>query len=90
MSLYGEKNDYETNVENSIKLAKLLYTIPEENREQATILFQERLKILNENSIFASFKLKQINKKINKLKILKNKTPKSDKKINNNNDEKKE
>lgn len=68
MGLYGDKKDYEEIVKENIEKARLLYSVPEENREQLLQLLTEKENIIKKNGLFASFQLKKINKKINKLK----------------------
>lgn len=68
MGLYGDKKDYEELVKENIAKAKILISIPEENRPAAIELLNEREQILTENSIWVNFKLKRIDKKIEKLK----------------------
>lgn len=68
MGLYGDKKDYEELVKENIAKAKILISIPEENRPVAIELLNKREQILTENSIWVNFKLKRIDKKIEKLK----------------------
>lgn len=68
MGLYGEKKDYEEMVKENIDKAKLLFSIPEENRTLALELLKEREKVFNKNGFFVSFELKKIDRKLNKLK----------------------
>lgn len=73
MSIYGKDLDYEDRLEANIKLAKILYNVPEENRKEVTLLYNQKLEILHTNPFLASLKLKIINKKIEKLSNQKNK-----------------
>lgn len=68
MGLYGEKKDYEEMVKENIEKARLLSSIPEDNRPLALELLKEREKILNKNGLFVNFELKKLDKKLNKLK----------------------
>lgn len=72
MSLYGDKKDYEEIVKDNIQKAKILFSIPEENRPLALELLKQREEILKKNGLFVNFELKKIDKKINKLKTLQN------------------
>lgn len=68
MGLYGDKKDYEELVKENISKAKILFSIPEENRPLALELFKKRDEIIAKNGLFASFSLKKIDKQLNKLK----------------------
>lgn len=68
MGLYGDKKDYEQLVKENIEKAKLLYNLSEEDRIVVDNLLSEKEKIKEKNDIFANLKLKQINKKIEKIK----------------------
>lgn len=68
MGLYGDKKDYEQLVKENIQKAKLLYNLSEEDRIVVDNLLSEKEKIKEKNDIFANLKLKQINKKIEKIK----------------------
>lgn len=67
MGLYGDKKDYEQLVKENIKKAKLLYSLSEEDRILVNTLLNEKEKIIEENGLFANIKLRQINKKIEKI-----------------------
>lgn len=67
MGLYGDKKDYEQLVKENIQKAKLLYPLSEEDRILVTNLLSEKDSIKAQNGIFANFKLKQIDKKIEKI-----------------------
>lgn len=68
MSLYGDKKDYEELVKDNIQKAKLLISIPEENRSLALELLNQREEIIKKNGVFVNFELKKIDKKLDKLK----------------------
>ena len=68
MGLYGDKKDYEELVKENITKAKLLYNLSNEDRILVNNLLGEKEKIKEKNGIFANLKLKQINKKIEKIK----------------------
>ena len=63
-----EQEDYMDKVKNQIELDKLLHMVKPENKEEAKRLFEEKKEIIKQNGFFADFKLKRINKKIEKLK----------------------
>ena len=68
MGLYGENKDYEELFRDNATKARILYEIPEENRDLAIEYLRKRDEILKKNGFFTSFELKRIDKKINKLK----------------------
>ena len=67
MGLYGEKKDYEQLVKENIQKAKLLYSLSQEDRIIVENLLFKKEKVKEENGIFANFKLKQLDKKIDKI-----------------------
>ena len=67
MGLYGEKKDYEQLVKENIQKAKLLYALSQEDRIVVENLLLKKEKVKEENGIFANFKLKQLDKKIDKI-----------------------
>ena len=67
MGLYGDKKDYEQLVKENIYKAKLLYSLSEEDRVLVNRLLNEKEKIMNQNGLLANFKLKHIDKKIEKI-----------------------
>lgn len=69
MGLYGDKKDYEELVKENISKAKLLTSIPEENRQLALELLKKREEIIKKNGLFVNFELKKVDKKVNKLKM---------------------
>lgn len=71
MSLYGDKKDYEELVKDNIQKAKILVSIPEENRPLVLELLKKREEVIKKNGLFVNFELKKIDKKINKLKTQK-------------------
>ena len=71
MSLYGDKKDYEELVKDNIQKAKILVSIPEKNRPLVLELLKKREEIIKKNGLFVNLELKNIDKKINKLKIQK-------------------
>lgn len=68
MGLYGDKKDYEELLKENISTAKLLYGIPEEKRSLALELLKKREEVLAKNGLFATFELKKIDKKLDKLR----------------------
>lgn len=67
MSLYGDKQDYEKIINNNIQKAKLLYSLSEEDRILVESLLNEKEKVKEENGLLANFKLKKLDKKIEKI-----------------------
>ena len=67
MGLYGDKKDYEQLVKENIQTAKLLYALSQEDRVIVEKILLEKEKVKEENGIFANFKLKQLDKKIEKI-----------------------
>ena len=67
MGLYGEKKDYEELVKENIQKAKILYSLSDENKILVNKLLEEKEIIKQENSLFANIKLKNIDKKIEKI-----------------------
>ena len=67
MGLYGDKKDYEQLVKENIYKAKLLYSLSEEDRVLVNRMLNEKEKIMNQNGLLANFKLKHIDKKIEKI-----------------------
>ncbi len=67
MGLYGDKKDYEQLVKENIYKAKLLYSLSEEDRNIVNNLLNEKEKVMSKNGLLANFKLKSIDKKIEKI-----------------------
>lgn len=67
MSLYGDKKDYEQLVKENIQKAKLLYALSEEDRILVNNILNEKEQIKEKNGFFANYKLKQLDKKIEKI-----------------------
>ncbi len=67
MSLYGDKQDYAKIINNNIQKAKLLYSLSDEDRILVESLLNEKEKVKEENGLFANFKLKKLDKKIEKI-----------------------
>lgn len=76
MGLYGDEKDYQELVKERIYQAKLLYSLSEEGKKEVLELLNKKEEIIKKNGIFANFQLKQIDKKIQKIR--KNKTISSD------------
>lgn len=74
MGLYGDKSDYQELVKKNISRAKILYGLSEEDSKDVIKLLNEKDKIIEENGFWANFKLKKIDKKIEKIKINSKKT----------------
>lgn len=68
MGLYGDKKDYEQLVKENIEKAKLLYELSNEDRLIVSNLLDKKEKIKIENGFLANYKLRKINKKIDKIK----------------------
>lgn len=68
MGLYSDKKDYQTMVTENIAKAKLIYGLNKEDTTKVLELLDEKNKIIEENKLFANFKLASIDKKINKIK----------------------
>lgn len=71
MGLYGENKDFEELFKDNASKARILYEIPEENRNLAIEFLEKRSEILKKNGFFTNFELKMIDKKIEKLKQIK-------------------
>ena len=67
MSLYGDKQDYAKIINNNIQKAKLLYSLSNEDRILVESLLKQKEKVKEENGLFANFKLKKLDKKIEKI-----------------------
>lgn len=67
MGLYGDKKDYEQLVKENIQKAKLLYVLSEEDRILVNNLLNEKEQVKEKNGIFANYKLRQLDKKIEKI-----------------------
>lgn len=67
MGLYGDKKDYEQLVKENIQKAKLLYPLSKEDRILVEKLLSQKEQIMEENGFFANFKLRKIEKKIEKI-----------------------
>lgn len=63
-----DPQDYMDKVKNQIELDKLLHSAKPENHEKIKLLYQKKQEIIRNNSVFADWQLKRINKKIDKLK----------------------
>ncbi len=63
-----EEIDYLKEVRGNINMAKVLSTIPEQNRKAAFELLLKQKEIREKNGFFAETKINRINKKIEKLK----------------------
>lgn len=67
MGLYGDKKDYEKIINTNIQKAKLLYSLSDEDRILVETLLNEKEKVKEENGLFANLKLRQLDKKIDKI-----------------------
>lgn len=67
MGLYGDKKDYEQLVKENIQKAKLLYPLSDEDRVLVNNLLDEKEEIKEKNGLLANYKLRQIDKKIQKI-----------------------
>lgn len=61
-----DKEHYIDLVKENIELSKILYKVEPENKEKVLTLLEKKQKIIQQNGLFAEFKLKRINKKIEK------------------------
>lgn len=61
-----DKEHYIDLVKENIELSKILYKVEPENKEKVLTLLEKKQKIIQQNGLFAEFKLKKINKKIEK------------------------
>lgn len=68
MGLYGDKKDYEQLVKENIMKARLFYSLSEEDRILVDTILAEKEKIKEKNGLFANYKLKKLDKKIEKIK----------------------
>ena len=66
MSLFDD--DYISKMNRNIELSKLLFGLSEENAQKVYDLYLEKDRLLKSGSFFSSFKVKRINKKINKIR----------------------
>ena len=62
-----ENIDYLKEVNDRIKISKLLSQIPEENRKTAIELINKKEEIKKKNSLFAQIQINRIDKKISNL-----------------------
>ena len=67
-----DNEDYMDKVKYQIELNKLLSTIKPEHRLEAKLLYEKKNEIIKKNDLFADLKLKKINKKLKKLKMMEN------------------
>ena len=63
-----EEQKYIDLVKRQIELDKLLHSVKKENIDKAKLLFEKKEEIMKKNGFFADILLKNVNKKINKLK----------------------
>lgn len=68
MGLYNDKKDYEELVKENIKKARLLHSLSDEDMQIVTSLLNKKEEIMKKNGLFANFQLRQIDKKIMKIK----------------------
>lgn len=68
MGLYSEEKDYEQLVRENIEKANLLYNLNDDGRKLVLDLLERKEIIREKNGLFASIKINNINKKIEKIK----------------------
>lgn len=68
MSIYGKDKDYEELIKENISKAKLLYGLTETQKSEIIELLNKKEIIKNKNGLFANLQLKNIDKKIEKIK----------------------
>lgn len=68
MSIYGKDKDYEELIKENISKAKLLYGLTEIQKSEIIELLNKKEIIKNKNGLFANLQLKNIDKKIEKIK----------------------
>lgn len=68
MGLYNDKKDYEELVKENIKKARLLHSLSNEDMQLVNELLIKKEEIMEKNGILANFQLRQIDKKIMKIK----------------------
>lgn len=68
MGLYGDKKDYEELVKENISKAKLLYSLSDEDKTIVLELLNQKEIIKEKNGLFVGFQLRNIDKKIEKIK----------------------
>lgn len=67
MSLYSDKQDYAKIINNNIQKAKLLYSLSDDDRILVESLLNEKEKVKQKNGLFANLKLRNLDKKIEKI-----------------------
>lgn len=68
MGLYNDKKDYEELVKENIEKAKILYNLSDEDKTIVLQLLEQKEKVKEKNGFFANFQLKQLDKKIDKIR----------------------
>lgn len=68
MGLYNDKKDYEELVKANIKKAKILHSLSQEDMQIVNDLLIKKEEIMQKNGILANLQLRQIDKKIMKIK----------------------
>lgn len=68
MGLYGDKKDYEELIKENIIKSRLLYGLTDEEKTTVIELLNKKEIIKEKNGLFANFQLKQIDKKIEKIR----------------------
>ena len=68
MDLYDDNQDYTEIINNNIQKAKLLYSLSNEDRILVQQFLNQKEKVKKENGLFANLKLKQLDKKIERIK----------------------
>lgn len=68
MGLYGDKKDYEELIKENIIKSRLLYGLTDEEKTTVIELLNKKEIIKEKNGLFANIQLKQIDKKIEKIR----------------------
>lgn len=68
MGIYGDKKDYQELMKENIEKARLLYNLSEKDQQYVKELILQKEKIKEINGFWATFKINNINKKIEKIR----------------------
>lgn len=73
MGIYGEEKDYEELIKENIEFSKLIYNLKDSDKKLVKDLWFKKNEIKKKNSIFSTFQINHINKKIENI-IKRNRT----------------
>lgn len=73
MGIYGEEKDYEELIKENIEFSKLIYNLKDSDKKLVKELWFKKNEIKKKNSIFSTFQINHINKKIENI-IKRNRT----------------